>query len=263
MAREDELGPVLKYCGAKTVYCITPDMPLDPGKSSQQITAEKFQRLQWDPALRERKTTTDHIASALRTAIYDGQFADGEELNQVELAQYFNVSRVPIREALRQLQAEGLVRIVAHHKTVVAGLSVEEVVELLEMRAVLEGHMVRKSAPQLDARAIQRLRKLCDEMDRITDYGSLWVLKNWEFHQTLYGAGSSKTMIDLVERIHLKIERYARQAGTDRRLREAAAEHRNILAHIERGDYAAASAQIKEHVLNTGEEIRRHREKGG
>src|ERR687884_535255 len=96
-------------------------------KSSRQITADKFARLEWDPALRERKTTTDHIASALRTAIYDGQFDDGEELNQVELAQYFNVSRVPIREALRQLQAEGLVRIVAHRKTLVVGLSLEEI----------------------------------------------------------------------------------------------------------------------------------------
>jgi DNA-binding GntR family transcriptional regulator len=237
--------------------------PSTPVKSSQQITADKFQRLQWDPALRERKTTTDHIASALRTAVYDGQFADGEELNQVELAQYFNVSRVPIREALRQLQAEGLVRIVAHHKTVVAGLSVEEIAELIEMRAVLEAHMVRKSAPHLDTRAIARLHKLCDEMDRMTDYGSRWVLKNWEFHQTLYGSGSSKTMIDLVERIHLKIERYARQAGTDRRLREAAAEHRNILTHIERKDYAAASTQIEEHVLNTGAEIRRYQENHG
>src|SRR5437763_11394222 len=104
-------------------------------KPSRQITADKFQRLQWDPALRERKTTTDHIASALRTAIYDGQFQDGEELNQVELAQYFNVSRVPIREALRQLQAEGLVRNVAHHKTVVEGLSLDDILELIEMRA--------------------------------------------------------------------------------------------------------------------------------
>ena len=230
-------------------------------KSSQQITADKFRRLEWDPALRERRTIADHIASALRTAIYDGQFADGEELNQVELAQFFNVSRVPIREALRQLQAEGLVRSVAHHKTVVAGLSVQETVELIEMRAVLEAHMVRRSAPHLDARAIARLGKLCDEMDRITDYGSRWVLKNWEFHQTLYGAGSSKTMIDLVERNHLKIERYARQAGTDTRLREAATEHRNILGHIGRKDYAGAAAQIERHVLNTGEEIRRYREK--
>ena len=236
-------------------------MPSATEKSSQQITADKFQRLQWDPALRERRTITDHIASALRTAIYDGQFADGEELNQVELAQFFSVSRVPIREALRQLQAEGLVRIVAHHKTVVAGLSVQETVELIEMRAVLEAHMVRRSAPRLDARAIARLGRLCDEMDRITDYGSHWVLKNWEFHRTLYGAGSSKTMIDLVERIHLKIERYARQAGTDTRLREAATEHRNILGHIGRKDYAGAAAQIEQHVLNTGEEIRRYREK--
>ena len=232
-------------------------------QSPGQITAEKFQRLQWDPALRERKTTTDHIASALRTAIYDGQFADGEELNQVELAQYFNVSRVPIREALRQLQAEGLVRIVAHHKTVVAGLSFDEILELIEMRAVLEAHMVRKSAPHLDQDDLGRLHKLCDEMDRITDYGSRWVLKNWEFHRTLYGAGSSKTMIDLVERIHLKIERYARQAGTDARLREAAAEHRDILRQIEQTDFIAASAAIEAHVLNTGEAIRRYRQERG
>jgi DNA-binding GntR family transcriptional regulator len=261
---EGQFGPASDVlCAVHNILYNAPMKTSAPKKSSQQITADKFQRLQWDPALKERKTTTDHIASALRTAIYDGQFADGEELNQVELAQYFNVSRVPIREALRQLQAEGLVRIVAHHRTVVAGLTVEDIVGLIEMRAVLEGHMVRKSAPHLDVRALARLHKLCDEMDRITDYGSHWVLKNWEFHQTLYGAGSSKTMIELVERIHLKIERYARQAGTDRRLREAAAEHRSILGHIERKDYAAASTQIEQHVLNTGEEIRRYRERAG
>lgn len=232
-----------------------------PKRQARQITADKFSRMQWDPALRERKTTTDHIASALRTAIYDGQFKDGEELNQVELAQYFNVSRVPIREALRQLQAEGLVRNVAHRKTVVEGLDIDDIVDLIEMRAVLEAHMVRRSAPNLDERALGRLKKLCEDMDRIRDYGARWVLKNWEFHQTLYGAGSSKTMIDLVERIHLKIERYAREAGTAIRLRKAAAEHRTILKHIERRNYAAASAEIERHVLNTGEEIRRYREK--
>src|SRR5436853_263909 len=122
--------------------------PTQP-KSSRQITAEKFARLEWDPALRERRTTTDYIASALRTAIYDGQFEDGEELNQVELAQFFNVSRVPIREALRTLQAEGLVRIVAHRKTVVVGLTLDELLQLIELRAVLESHLVFKSAPRL------------------------------------------------------------------------------------------------------------------
>jgi hypothetical protein len=68
-------------------------------KLSHKINPRKFERMQWDPGLRERKTTIDYLPAALRTAIYDGQFADGEELNQVELANFFHVSRVPIREA--------------------------------------------------------------------------------------------------------------------------------------------------------------------
>lgn len=233
----------------------------NPIEESRQITADKFARLEWDPALRERKTTTDYLASALRTAIYDGQFADGEELNQVELASYFKVSRVPIREALRQLQAEGLVRIVAHRRAVVAGLSVDEVLELIEMRAVLEAYLIRKCAPRIDPETMRRLHTLCDEMDRITDYGAGWVVKNWEFHQALYKPSGSRKMIETVERIHLNVERYARQAGTTDRLKTAAAEHRSILNYIEHKDYVAASNQIERHVLNTGEEIRRFRER--
>jgi hypothetical protein len=76
-------------------------------RSPQQITPKKFERLQWDPGLRERKTITDYLATALRTAIYDGQFADGEELNQVELANFFGASRVPIREARAHRFAAG------------------------------------------------------------------------------------------------------------------------------------------------------------
>src|SRR5262245_26698994 len=227
-------------------------------KLTQQITPRKFERMQWDPGLRERKTTTDYLAAALRTAIYDGQFADGEELNQVELANFFNVSRVPIREALRQLQAEGLVHIIAHHRTVVAELTVAQILELIEMRAVLESHMVRKSAPNLDRSALRRLRDLCDETDLIRDYGSRWVLKNWEFHRLLYGAAQSQAMTETVERIHLKIERYARQAGSAARQRQAAAEHRQIVSAIERKNYAKASALTERHILHTGEEIKRY-----
>ena len=67
-----------------------------------RINSKKFERMEWDPVLRDRKTITDYLATALRTAIYDGQFADNEELNQVQLSAFFGVSRVPIREALRQ-----------------------------------------------------------------------------------------------------------------------------------------------------------------
>jgi DNA-binding GntR family transcriptional regulator len=226
---------------------------------TQQITPKKFERLQWDPGLRERKTMTDYLAAALRTAIYDGQFADGEELNQVELAQFFGVSRVPIREALRQLQAEGLVQNIAHHRTIVAGLTLPQIIELIEMRAVLESYMLRKSAPKLDKAGLDRIRRICNETDTLKDYGSRWVVKNWEFHRTLYAAADSQAMVDAVERIHLKIERYARQTGTAERQRQAAAEHRLIFKAIQRGDYAKAATLLEQHILHTGEVIRQHR----
>ena len=130
-------------------------------KLAQKISPRKFERMQWDPGLRERKTTTDYLAAALRTAIYDGQFVDGEELNQVELANFFHVSRVPIREALRQLQAEGLVRIVAHHQTVVAGLTLPQILELIEMRAVLESlHCAQRRAQSRQGRSETPSRSL-------------------------------------------------------------------------------------------------------
>lgn len=230
---------------------------------SLAMTAARFARMSVDPALRERRTTSDYIADALRVAIYDGQFADGEELNQVELAAHFKVSRVPIREALRQLQAESLVRSVAHHRTAVIGLSLDEMLELIEVRAVLEGYLVAKAGPRLDAAALQRLNQLCDEADRIEDYGYNWVLKNWEFHRTLYQPSQSQAAIALVERLNLRVERYVRRSGGMDRLRQAAAEHRRILRDIERKNFAAARAHMQDHILQTGEQVRRHYAKGG
>jgi DNA-binding GntR family transcriptional regulator len=225
-------------------------------QSKPKISPKKFERLKWDPNLRERRTTTDYLANALRVAIYDGQFVDNEELNQVELAEFFGVSRVPVREALRQLQAEGLVQNIAHHRTVVSGMTLPQILEAVEMRAALEAHLLRKAAKRLDGADIRRLRQICEETSKIKDYGSRWVLKNWEFHRALYGRSDSPAIIDAVERIQLKIERYTRRTGSKERLRQAAAEHRQILAAIEKKDVEQASALLEEHILNAGEVVR-------
>lgn len=231
-------------------------------KKSLAMSAARFARvLDANPAI--ERTTPDHLADALRVAIYDGQFEDGEELNQVELASYFKVSRVPIREALRQLQAENLVRSIAHRRAVVVGLDLEEMIELIEIRAILEGFLVEKAGPRLDAAALRRLNDLCDEADRIRDYGYNWVLKNWEFHRTLYKPSGSRAAIAMVEHLNLRVERYVRRSGGVKRLREAAAEHRRILKDIARGNYAAARERMQEHIMQTREQVRRYYTKGG
>lgn len=226
-----------------------------------KISAKRFERMEWDPNLRERKTITDYLARALRTAIYDGQFADNEELNQVELAEYFGVSRVPIREALRQLQAEGLVQNVAHHRTLVVGLTTPQIVEAIEMRAVLEGHLLRKSAGRFDKKDLERLRRICEETARIKDYGPRWVLKNWEFHRALYQRAESPAIVEAVERIQLNVERYTRRAGSGDRLHEAASEHRKILSAIEKNNFEKAADLLGKHILHTGEVIKREQQK--
>jgi DNA-binding GntR family transcriptional regulator len=227
------------------------------------MTAARFARVLDTRSAREQRTTPDHIADALRVAIYDGQFKDGEELNQVELASYFKVSRVPIREALRQLQAENLVRGIAHRRSVVVGLDLKEMLELIEIRAVLEGFLVAKAGPRLDAAALQRLNDLCDEADRIRDYGYNWVLKNWEFHRTLYQPSEYPAAITMVEQLNLRVERYVRRSGGKARLREAAKEHRRILKDVERGDFGAARANMQEHIMQTREQVRRYYTRGG
>jgi DNA-binding GntR family transcriptional regulator len=227
----------------------------------EKTYAKRFERLDWGPDLRERKTLTDYLATALRTAIYDGQFADNEELNQVELAEHFNVSRVPIREALRQLQAEGLVENVAHHRTIVTGMTTAQILEAIEMRAVLEAHLLQKAAKRFSATDLERLRDICKETDKIKDYGPRWVVKNWEFHRALYGRADSPGIVTTVEQIHLKIERYARQTGSSDRLRKASDEHRQILRAIENGDFNRAAALLEEHILHTGEVVRQQRDK--
>lgn len=230
-------------------------------KKSLAMSAARFARVLDASPARER-TTPDYLAEALRVAIYDGQFKDGEELNQVELASYFKVSRVPIREALRQLQAENLVRIIAHRRAVVVGLDLEEMLELIEIRAVLEGFLLEKAGPRLDAAALARLYDLCDEADRIRDYGYNWVLKNWEFHRTLYQPSGSKAAIAMVEHLNLRVERYVRRSGGMKRLREAAAEHRRILKDVERRNYAAARARMQAHIMQTREQVRSYYAKG-
>ena len=213
--------------------------------------------MRWDPILRERKTITDYLATALRTAIYDGQFADNEELNQVELAEFFGVSRVPIREALRQLQAEGLVKNVAHHRTIVTGMTLPQIIEAIEMRSVLEGYLLRKAGQRFAQADIDRLTAICNETDKIKDYGSRWVVKNWEFHRALYGPSESPLVIETVERILSNVERYARRTGSIDRLRRAAVEHREVLRAIKSNDFAKASALLERHILHTRDVITR------
>lgn len=208
------------------------------------------------PSLAERQTASDHVADALRQAIVSGQFEDGEELNQVELAQHFNVSRVPIREALRRLEAEGLVSAEAHRRATVIGLNRERGAEIFEIRALLECFMLERAAPALSKEDLATLGELCDAMDEIgTDDHPQWLELNRRFHHLLLGPAGSQVAMAIVERLVGQVERYLRRSGGVQRAGEAGREHRQILRALSRGDVERAKDVLSKHILSTWKRV--------
>lgn len=205
------------------------------------------------PALASRRTTPDYIAEILRDSILTGQLADGEELNQVALAQHFDVSRVPIREALRQLQAEGLVRQEAHRRAVVTTLSRERVMELFDLRVRLEPYLLEKALPQLGDETIDGLEELLERMEATRDHHA-WLGLNRVFHQALYQPSDALLTLELVDNVMTRTTRYLYRASGGigvRRVDEAQREHRAILEATRRGDLGRMLRTLERHIEGT------------
>ena len=206
------------------------------------------------PAASERRTASDYVTEALRDAIITGTFADGEELNQVELAEHFNVSRVPIREALRQLQAAGLVRAEAHRRAVVIGFTPARISEIFEVRASLEAYMLDRSVEHITEDELAELLELCDEMDRIDDH-STWLERNHEWHHRLLAPSGATTAMVLVDQLSMQVERYLRRTGGLHRPKEAGREHRQIVQALRKGNVERAHKVLRGHILTTRDRV--------
>src|SRR5688572_3927025 len=114
----------------------------------------------------QRQTIASQALEALRTQILRGHFPDGEALRQDALARQLGVSRIPIREALRQLEAEGLVTFTPHRGAVVSKLSLEEIDEVFELRAETETGLLRRAIPHLTTEHFKRLDEILIRYER-------------------------------------------------------------------------------------------------
>lgn len=149
------------------------------------------------------------IEERLRGAILDGRLAPGMALRQQELATLFGVSRMPVREALRQLEAQGLLQVVAHKGAVVAPLIGEDAVETSELREMLESEALRQSIPLLDASDIALAREYISQLENETRHAEIGRL-NRLFHMTLYSKAWNKKLLRLIDNELCQEERFLR-----------------------------------------------------
>ncbi len=201
--------------------------------------------------LLRHKTLPAAIADALRKAILGGEHTAGDQLRQDRLAEAFGVSRIPVREALIQLEAEGFVTMVPHKGAVVTGLSRAEIDDVFDLRAMLEPRLLIHSLPGLVAEDFARLDGLEGQFSAalVTDNAGEWGRLNAEFHLALYAkAGLPRTLATVVGLLQTS-ERYTRlQLSDPARLERAMDEHRALVQFCRQGAADEAVALLRRHV---------------
>lgn len=204
-----------------------------------------------DSGLPEKRTIADQVAELIRNRILAGQLRGGQPIRQEHLAAELGVSRIPLREALKQLAAEGFVTLASHKGAVVAELSVAEVEELFDLRLRLETWLLSLAIPAMTEAQLEALDAILAEQRR-PDVLPRWGELNWRLHEVMYQAAARPITLKLLKNIHDKIDRYLRlevtmRAGRDRGL----AEHEALVAACRARDVAGGLALLECHIKET------------
>jgi DNA-binding GntR family transcriptional regulator len=207
-----------------------------------------------------RQSLTSAVAEKLRDQIIRGEIPEGAQLRQDAIATQFQVSRIPVREALRQLDAEGLIAIVPNRGAVVPALSPEDIEELFSIRALLEPEVLKLSIPRLTeadfAEAEAVLQKYVSELRR-EDHVSAWGRLNWEFHSILYSRAHQPRFMAIIRNVNNSGERYTRlQLYLTHGIPRANEEHHHMLELCRKRDVEGACKLLRQHIEHAGESLK-------
>lgn len=214
-----------------------------------------------------RLSLASAVADKLRAMIIHGDVQEGEQLRQDAIASEFQVSRIPVREALRQLEAEGLIKIVAHRGAVVSALSADEIEELFDIRALLEREVLKVSIPNLTKEDFAKAESILETYEKalwMKDEVGTWGRLNWQFHATLYSKANRPHFMSIIQMINNNGDRYTRlQLYLTQAFEQAKQEHRQLLELCRKRDAVAACDLLERHIHNAGrmlkEFLKQHR----
>lgn len=202
------------------------------------------------------RTVKSGLVELIREEIVRGDYKPGERLRLEEIAAQYDVSTMPVREALRDLETEGLVEHFPHRGAVVTEMSPEELADIYDIRAFLEEKATLAAVPNLTRETLDKMASLIEEMDVNIDDVCKEVALNHEFHFTLYEASGRKHLTDLNHMLRYKAQHYLRAFIEDLGgMPQAQIEHRAILDACEKGEADQAASLIYKHVAKVGDAI--------
>jgi DNA-binding GntR family transcriptional regulator len=207
-----------------------------------------------------RQSLTSAVADKLRDQIIRGEIPEGSQLRQDAIANQYQVSRIPVREALRQLEAEGLIAIMPNRGAIVPALSPADIEELFSIRALLEPEVLKLSILHLTEEDLSQadavLRKYVSELRR-EDHVSAWGRLNWQFHSILYSRAHQPRFLSIIRNVNNSGERYTRlQLYLTHGVKRANEEHHRILDLCRQRNIQDACDLLREHIRHAGDSLK-------
>ena len=203
---------------------------------------------------RERNVTAQELVlESVRKAVLTGVLAPGARLRQEELADVFGTSRIPVREALRALEYEGLVSSEPHRGFTVTSLDADEVEEVYDLRVLLEGHAVRLALPLLADDDLDDLEELFQKMQSAESPDEQLAARE-RFYLRLYSVTGRPRLVGLIMRLRQEVARVLRWAT----IQHSSSIHEQFFEAVKTGDADRAVAQLGGHYRRVAILIRRY-----
>jgi DNA-binding GntR family transcriptional regulator len=229
-------------------------------KSSQDRKAEAMEHPTQHPNNDQAILLPEMIYSRLRHEVLNGDLRPGQLLRQEELAQRFKVSRVPLREAMTRLEAEGLLVLRPRRGYAVMSLDQSDIVEIFELRMVIEehaGYLAARARTQTDIQAVQHSLEQMENIEPVTpDHYGHWSKCNYEFHSRIIAASRRPRLLRIAGSLRDSVEPYVRiETGITGHVHDASHEHRDLFDAFRAGDADGLAALSKRHVQGTARRL--------
>ncbi|WP_330377346.1 GntR family transcriptional regulator [Cellulosilyticum ruminicola] len=199
----------------------------------------------------DKSSLRERVFQTIRQSILNGKYKSGDTLRESAIANELNVSRTPVREAIRQLQLEGLVHSIPNKETVVCGITEEDVQDIFMVRGKLEGIAGRLAAERITEEELEKMEEILELTEFYASKGDITKLENLDhtFHDVIYNATKSKIIKQVLSDFHMYIQQARKKSmATPGRVSLLIEEHRGIYEAIKNRDGDKAEELINAHL---------------
>lgn len=212
----------------------------------------------------KRETITQQVYEKIKDRILEGDLTPGTRLLEAKIAEQVGTSRGPIREAFRQLEADGLVEIRENIGTFVRTLTIKEITEIYTVRSLLEGFTTKLAAEKATRLGVEKLRRITEAAQKSADNGDLQetIKHDFDLHRQIWRMASHQILYDLLHQLEWRIRMFiALQAPLFTQLADSIQDHSAIIDAIAEGSGEIASDLVQEHIKQAGALIVQHIER--